>query len=485
MPKQAGIRVFFIFVLLGGGLAPFLTAHATLNQLREIGHRTDTFGEFIINVAAMVKTQKYVVGDETGALWRIRMSTGSPRGNVKAVAFMRFGAEQKNKLLVVVEPNNQRLFEPNSEGDNVFRADLYFASPLNLGRTNLVDTITQFALILMSDDDILSFTFESQGKDNWVLFVPRAQILAYAKNVFMTDGTVVFLNALIAGLLLAVYLTRVVHKTISSVSDKVLLRVDQQPQSKTTPSKQSIQDIRDELDRELLYQSRMASLGVNASYMAHDVRNILASLQLTAERLSTLTTEKERAVAKSLTKTIDKCMILLEWAVTFANEKYRSVEIEKVRLLPIVEEVRELTLGDDGRESIEFIIECDPDLLALTDRDMLFRVLFNLANNSAMALTKKSGFSQIRILAYQDRGGVLIYVSDTGAGFGTEGINKSMNIGEAYSSKSKGGLGLKIARDFIQSLDGSIELVRSDESGTHFLITLPAYAEPFEALEVS
>lgn len=59
-----------------------------------------------------------------------------------------------------------------------------------------------------------------------------------------------------------------------------------------------------------------------------------------------------------------------------------------------------------------------------------------------------------------------------------------MNIGEAYSSKSKGGLGLKIARDFIQSLDGSIELVRSDESGTHFLITLPAYAEPFEALEV-
>jgi heavy metal sensor kinase len=113
------------------------------------------------------------------------------------------------------------------------------------------------------------------------------------------------------------------------------------------------------------------------------------------------------------------------------------------------------------------------------DEDLLRQMVLNLLDN-AIKHTPPSGAVRLRVNRRKRE--YLIEVSDTGAGIPAEAqprIFERFYRGDKARSRSEGvngsgaGLGLAIARWIAEAHEGSLELVRSDEIGTTFLVTLP------------
>jgi two-component system sensor histidine kinase KdpD len=112
-------------------------------------------------------------------------------------------------------------------------------------------------------------------------------------------------------------------------------------------------------------------------------------------------------------------------------------------------------------------------LVVKIDHGLIEQVLFNLINNAAQHTPPHSVISIVA--DYIDEKLVLI-IEDNGKGFPTEDINQVFN--KFYRSKNSVtgglGLGLSIAKGFVEVHDGSIELQRSIPTGAKFIIKIPA-----------
>lgn len=114
---------------------------------------------------------------------------------------------------------------------------------------------------------------------------------------------------------------------------------------------------------------------------------------------------------------------------------------------------------------------------AKADKDSLMIVLMNLLDN---AIKYNSAGGSIFIKNAIQEKQIVIDISDTGIGIPIEVVN---NIFDPFYTVDKNrarenggvGLGLSLAKKYAQVQGGSLTLVRSDQEGTTFRITLPAY----------
>ena len=68
----------------------------------------------------------------------------------------------------------------------------------------------------------------------------------------------------------------------------------------------SLDAFQDRMRQHVDEQARLAALGAGASFLAHDIRNVLASLQLNAEQLIELPGEKEQRIGKRLASAVER-----------------------------------------------------------------------------------------------------------------------------------------------------------------------------------
>ena len=119
-----------------------------------------------------------------------------------------------------------------------------------------------------------------------------------------------------------------------------------------------------------------------------------------------------------------------------------------------------------------------PDALFYGDEDLLRRMVLNLFDN-AIKYTPAEGTVTLTLTRREDR--YLITVTDTGAGIPAEAqaqIFERFFRADRVRTRNDGapsgaGLGLAIARWIAAAHQGTLELARSDRSGTTFLATLP------------
>ncbi len=343
------------------------------------------------------------------------------------------------------------------------------------------DILSMFQHLLMvsthSDNGFLA-AYHSQMpemKGISVLLNPRATRAVLVKsiiNFFAVAGTA----TLGAGVFFLIYARIVVRNIMKGVRDdqKILglQATEATKSSEKKPTGQTIQNMQEELVDHFQRQSRLARLGTNASYLAHDIRNILANLQLNADRLSTMGGASESEIGNNLSKSIEQCVSLLNWAVLFSSENARSFETEEVYLRPILQEAIEFSQNQSTYD-IACVLECDDQFIIETNRTFLFRAVYNLLHNSVKEMRGQTEFSQIRIFVQQVDEVYELYISDTGGGFSIEGEQNYRNLNIQKLRRGSNGLGLKIAHDLIDWLGGAVELTRSNAAGTQFLITLP------------
>ncbi|MBI5048461.1 MAG: PAS domain S-box protein, partial [Deltaproteobacteria bacterium] len=227
----------------------------------------------------------------------------------------------------------------------------------------------------------------------------------------------------------------------------------------------------------LLKSQRMAAWKEVAQRIAHEVKNPLTPIQLSAQRLSKRYKERfsgeEALVFDECTRTIIKQVDELK---TLVNEFSNFARMPSANPAPnnmndIIKEAAALYHGMS--KSISFNLHMDENLPILdVDRDQMKRVIINLLDNSIASI---DGSGTITLETYYDKGYKIarVEIADTGCGIPEE---DKPRLFEPYFSTKKsgdGGLGLAIVNDIITDHRGYIRVKDNTPRGTRFIIELP------------
>ncbi len=225
---------------------------------------------------------------------------------------------------------------------------------------------------------------------------------------------------------------------------------------------------------QLIKAQRMAAWREVARRIAHEIKNPLTPIQLSAERLRKRYLEKlqpDGTVFDECTRTIVKQVEELKGMVNeFSNfARMPASQPTPNRLNEIIEETLILFQGVQKQIHFEFIPSEVPVLNI--DRDQMKRVMINLIKNSLAAIENEG---KIRIQTNYDSKLqiVRLEVSDDGRGIPDDDKGK---LFEPYFStrKSGTGLGLTIVNAIISDHNGYIRVRDNKPKGTTFLIELP------------
>jgi two-component system, NtrC family, nitrogen regulation sensor histidine kinase NtrY len=238
---------------------------------------------------------------------------------------------------------------------------------------------------------------------------------------------------------------------------------------------------------ELLRAQKSAAWQEVARRIAHEIKNPLTPIQLSAERLARFLEKRDSsqngpALDAEFTGLVQECSRLIEREVStlasLVNEFSQFVRFPTAKLAAasantIVREALEVFSGRlDGITVKTALAEGLPMVRA--DAALLRSVVVNLIDNAAEAL-ESSSFREIAVSTglRADAETVEISVADTGHGISPE--DKDKLFLPHFSTKDRGtGLGLAIAARIIAEHGGSIHVKDNFPVGARFVIELPA-----------
>ena len=224
----------------------------------------------------------------------------------------------------------------------------------------------------------------------------------------------------------------------------------------------------------LIKAQRVAAWREVARRIAHEIKNPLTPIQLSAQRLRKRYMEKlqqDGSVFDECTRTIIKQVEELKGMVNeFSNfARMPASNPTPNHLNEIIQET--LVLFKEARKEVRFhFIPNDLPVFNI-DRDQMKRVMINLIKNSLAAIGKEG---EIKIQTSYDSKlqMVRLEVSDDGSGIPDE--DKGKLFEPYYSTKKSGtGLGLTIINAIIADHNGYIRVRDNKPKGTTFLIELP------------
>lgn len=233
-------------------------------------------------------------------------------------------------------------------------------------------------------------------------------------------------------------------------------------------------DMAEQVRNALRQNERLAALGAAVARIGHDLRNMLSTAQLVADRLAQSEDPAVRQLAPRLERTIDRAAGLAASTLKYGRADEDPPKLQKVSVAEAAEEAAAESLigfaGVDYKEDIE------RDLACVADPDHLHRILGNLIRNAAQAMKDHTRRDKILVLrAVRTEGRCEIEVIDHGPGV-RENLRARLFEPFVSAAPEAGGtgLGLAIARELTRSMGGELELTRTGAEGTTFRITLPA-----------
>ncbi len=223
-------------------------------------------------------------------------------------------------------------------------------------------------------------------------------------------------------------------------------------------------------------RDRLAALGQMAASMAHEIRNPLASIDVTASLLKRKLSGRDEEL-RLISKIVDE-VERLNRTVTRGLEFARGVfpELSEQR----VERLLEAAVSEaqarypEAKVDIECRFEpgappvaCDGGLIQQVFANLIFNAFEAMNGNGLLSL-------ELRALARPERdpGAVEIVVRDNGPGLSHEVADK---IFYPFITTKKGGsgIGLAMARKIIECHHGLIDVKSSPGCGTAFRVVLP------------
>ena len=228
----------------------------------------------------------------------------------------------------------------------------------------------------------------------------------------------------------------------------------------------------------LVRAQKEAAWGEVAKRLAHEIRNPLTPIQLSAERLAWKLQDKlgeqdAQILARSTDTIIKQVAAMKEMVEAFRNyARAPSLKLEKQDLNKIIEEV--LLLYEAGACTFDAVFSNIPAVM-YADTTAIRQVLHNIFKNAAEA-AEEAAQPEVHIHTANADGQITLTVTNNGKSFSK---NMLANAFEPYvTDKPTGtGLGLPVVKKIVEEHGGRIVLSNPAEGGASVKITLPALVE--------
>jgi PAS domain S-box-containing protein len=228
----------------------------------------------------------------------------------------------------------------------------------------------------------------------------------------------------------------------------------------------------------LLQAQRDAAWGEVARRLAHEIKNPLTPIQLSAERLRRKYLKAESQESELLdraTHTIIQQVEAMKQMVNAFSEYARtpSMEITRFDVNSLIAEVSELYAHQERPRSIK--LSLSPSLPPIeADAGRLRQILHNLLRNAFEAMEHQAE-AHVEIATRRvagDNDHIEIKVADNGPGFLSDIVHQAFD--PYVTSKPKGtGLGLAIVKKLVEEHGGQITARNGERGGAEISILMP------------
>ncbi len=238
------------------------------------------------------------------------------------------------------------------------------------------------------------------------------------------------------------------------------------------------------MEEQMIATQRLASVGVMASGVAHEINNPLAIIQEAAGWMASLLDKAELADMprkESFEKALEKIFKSVERAKKITHQllgfvrKTESISTE-VKLREFVGEVISLVEREAKDRDIQILADVQPDGAVLwTDPNPMRQVLLNLATNAIQACYRDG---KVTILVRQNEHETTLSVKDEGEGIPKENLQRIFEPFFTTKPTDQGtGLGLFVSRNMVEKLGGAIEVESQLGRGSTFRVKLPRHPD--------
>jgi len=227
---------------------------------------------------------------------------------------------------------------------------------------------------------------------------------------------------------------------------------------------------------QLIKAQKIAAWKEIAQRVAHEIKNPLTPIQLSAERIiKNLRTNKRKSneiIEEGASTIVQEARTIKSLVDEFSSfARMPSIRLQSADLNAIIKQTISLFSGIFSEIEFETLFSTEVPSPLLIDPEQMRRVFINLIDNAIDAMNKK-GKIRIRTTFDKIQQKVKIEVADFGPGI-PQGEREKL-FHPHYSTKKKGtGLGLAIVNQVISEHNGSIEVEDNKPHGAMFIIQIP------------
>ncbi|HYR84627.1 MAG TPA: ATP-binding protein [Terriglobia bacterium] len=241
----------------------------------------------------------------------------------------------------------------------------------------------------------------------------------------------------------------------------------------------------EEFQTQLIQSEKMASLGLLAAGVAHEINTPMGAIRSNTDILSRAVRKMRQLIDTQHNREVNKLLGILD-------EVCRNNDVAAERIMSIVGSLKNFARLDEADRKKVNIHEGLDSTLTLVRHELTHRiqlvkqyaelpeivcfpnqlnqVFMNIVVNAIQAIREHG---TITIKTFRDHDSVKIAISDTGTGIAPENLGRIFDPG--FTTKGVGvgtGLGLSISYKIVQNHRGKID-VESSGHGSTFTITLP------------
>jgi signal transduction histidine kinase len=308
----------------------------------------------------------------------------------------------------------------------------------------------------------------------------RAALIEYGVNILILSAVI----SIITASLLFLAVRRFIVKPMKGVVDHMQAYAKNPEDARRIimptagitelrEAEEALASMQTQLTGALKQKERLAQLGGAVSKISHDLRNILTSAVLFTDRIESSEDPTVRRLAPKLVNSITRAVNLCESTLAFGSVDEPAPRLTRVSLAEIVDDVVAGERPAVGESDVSFIEDIPPAMSVRADGEQLYRVIGNLVRNARQAIVATGKPGEIVINAQETDAVWEISLTDTGPGLPAKAQEHLFEAFQGGTTRGGSGLGLAIAAELIRGHGGRLDLERTDETGTRFVISLP------------
>ncbi len=225
-------------------------------------------------------------------------------------------------------------------------------------------------------------------------------------------------------------------------------------------------------EKQIIQVDRLASLGIMAAGIAHEVRNPLAGMKSCAQLMKRKAISSEvETLAHGINVEIDRLDQIVRQLLDFARprEAFQSA----VLLTDCVSEILQMVRKELDQRGIKVITEFNVIPLVMTDARHVQQIFLNLILNAAQAMPDGGSLT---IVVQQAGERVVVSISDTGCGISAEHLDRIFD--PFFTTRPSGtGLGLSVVHSLMKENNITWRITSEIDKGTIFLLYFQLYED--------